>query len=233
MNTKITELVFILDRSGSMGGLEGDTIGGFNGMIDKQRKDIKKRGDHDEKVNITTVLFDDQVELIHDRFDIDIVEPLTDDDYYVRGCTALLDAVGSTILKVSNIQKRLPEDMRAGKVIFVITTDGHENSSREYSYSQIKSMIGQKKEEGWEFLFLGANIDAGKEAEKIGIARNRSVTYENDSKGVELNYEAVGSAIRKAVAMDADEALFEDDWQEEIAEYHQKSVSRRKKRRNA
>ena len=136
-------------------------------------------------------------------------------------------------MKVSNIQKRLPEDMRAGKVIFVITTDGHENSSREYSYSQIKSMIEQKKEEGWEFLFLGANIDAGKEAEKIGIARNRSVTYENDSKGVELNYEAVGSAIRKAVAMDADEALFEDDWQEEIAEYHQKSVSRRKKRRNA
>lgn len=232
MNTKITELVFILDRSGSMGGLEGDTIGGFNGMIDKQKNDIKKRGDQSEKVNITTVLFDDQVEVIHDRFDIAIVEPLTDDDYYVRGCTALLDAVGFAILKVSNIQKRLPEEMRAGKVIFVITTDGLENSSREYSYSQVKSLIEQKKEEGWEFLFLGANIDAGREAEKIGIARNRSVTYENDSKGVELNYITVGSAIRKAVAGDIDAELFEDDWQEEIVEYYQKSVSQRNKRRN-
>lgn len=229
MNTKITELVFILDRSGSMGGLEGDTIGGFNGMIDKQRKDLKKRGDQSEKVNITTVLFDDQVEVIHDRFDIAIVEPLTDDDYYVRGCTALLDAVGFAILKVSNIQKRLPEEMRAGKVIFVITTDGLENSSREYSYSQVKALIEQKKEEGWEFLFLGANIDAGREAEKIGIARNRSVTYENDSKGVELNYITVGSAIRKAVAGDIDAELFEDDWQEEIVEYYQKSVSQRNK----
>lgn len=229
MNTKITELVFILDRSGSMGGLEGDTIGGFNGMIDKQRKDIKKRGNQNEKVNITTVLFDDQVEVIHDRFDIAIVEPLTDDDYYVRGCTALLDAVGFAILKVSNIQKRLPEEMRAGKVIFVITTDGLENSSREYSYSQVKSLIEQKKEEGWEFLFLGANIDAGREAEKIGIARNRSVTYENDSKGVELNYITVGSAIRKAVAGDIDTELFEDNWQEEIVEYYQKSVSQRNK----
>lgn len=229
MNTKITELVFILDRSGSMGGLEGDTIGGFNGMIDKQRKDLKKRGNQNEKVNITTVLFDDQVEVIHDRFDIAIVEPLTDDDYYVRGCTALLDAVGFAILKVSNIQKRLPEEMRAGKVIFVITTDGLENSSREYSYSQVKALIEQKKEEGWEFLFLGANIDAGREAEKIGIARNRSVTYENDSKGVELNYITVGSAIRKAVAGDIDAELFEDDWQEEIVEYYQKSVSQRNK----
>lgn len=229
MNTKITELVFILDRSGSMGGLEGDTIGGFNGMIDKQRKDLKKRGDQSEKVNITTVLFDDQVEVIHDRFDIAIVEPLTDDDYYVRGCTALLDAVGFAILKVSNIQKRLPEEMRAGKVIFVITTDGLENSSREYSYSQVKALIEQKKEEGWEFLFLGANIDAGREAEKIGIARNRSVTYENDSKGVELNYITVGSAIRKAVAGDIDAELFEDDWQEGIVEYYQKSVSQRNK----
>lgn len=229
MNTKITELVFILDRSGSMGGLEGDTIGGFNGMIDKQRKDIQKRGNQNEKVNITTVLFDDQVEVIHDRFDIAIVEPLTDDDYYVRGCTALLDAVGFAILKVSNIQKRLPEEMRAGKVIFVITTDGLENSSREYSYSQVKSLIEQKKEEGWEFLFLGANIDAGREAEKIGIARNRSVTYENDSKGVELNYITVGSAVRKAVAGDIDAELFEDDWQEEIVEYYQKSVSQRNK----
>ena len=195
MNAKITELVFILDRSGSMGGLEGDTIGGFNGMIEKQRKDIKKRGDHDEKVNITTVLFDDQVELIHDRFDIDIVEPLTDDDYYVRGCTALLDAVGSTILKVSNIQKRLPEDMRAGKVIFVITTDGHENSSREYSYSQIKSMIEQKKEEGWEFLFLGANIDAVETAAQYGIDEDRAVNFHADKEGTTLNFKVLSKAI--------------------------------------
>ena len=213
MNEKLTELVFILDRSGSMSGLESDTIGGFNGMIKKQ----KKSGD----VNVTTVLFDDQVEVVHDRFPIDIVEPLTEEDYYVRGCTALLDAVGQTLSKIDNVQTRLPESHKAGKVIFVITTDGQENSSKEYSYKQIKKMIEAKKKNGWEFLFLGANIDAASEAEKMGISRNRAVTYENDSVGVSLNYEVVGNAVCKAMCAKASEPMFEDNWAEDIADYHE------------
>ena len=167
MNAELTELVFILDRSGSMGGLESDTIGGFNGMIARQKKE-------GEKINVTTVLFDDEVEIVHDRFPIEIIEPLTDKEYFVRGCTALLDAIGQAINKIDNVQKHLPEDHKAGKVLFVITTDGLENSSEEFTYKDIKRMIEAKKECGWEFLFLGANIDGGKEAEKIGIARNGS-----------------------------------------------------------
>ena len=170
MNAELTELVFILDRSGSMNGLESDTIGGFNGMLSRQKAE-------GESVNVTTVLFDDEVEIIHDRFPIDIVEPLSDKDYFVRGCTALLDAVGQSIKKIENVQKRLPDIHRAEKVIFVITTDGLENSSIEYSYKDVKQMIEARKEDGWEFLFLGANIDAVKEAERIGIARDRAVTY--------------------------------------------------------
>lgn len=166
MNAELTELVFILDRSGSMNGLESDTIGGFNGMISRQ----KATG---EKVNVTTVLFDDEVEIIHDRFPIEIVEPLSEKDYFVRGCTALLDAVGQSIHKIENVQNRLPDAHKSGKVIFVITTDGLENSSVEYSYKDVKRMIEARKEDGWEFLFLGANIDATKEAERIGIARER------------------------------------------------------------
>ena len=172
MNMDLTELVFILDRSGSMGGLESDTIGGFNGMIDRQKKEEKG-------VNVTTILFDDEVEVIHDRFPIGIIEPLTEKEYFVRGCTALFDAVGIGIEKLDRVQKHFPEQHRAGKVIFVITTDGLENSSTEYSYEQIRRKIEAKKECGWEFLFLGANMDAAKEAGKIGINRNRSVTYEN------------------------------------------------------
>ena len=147
MNAELTELVFILDRSGSMGGLESDTIGGFNGMIARQKKE-------GEKINVTTVLFDDEVEIVHDRFPIEIIEPLTDKEYFVRGCTALLDAVGQAINKIDNVQKHLPEDHKAGKVLFVITTDGLENSSEEFTYKDIKRMIEVKKECGWEFLFL-------------------------------------------------------------------------------
>ena len=215
MNGNMTELVFILDRSGSMSGLEDDTIGGFNGMLKKQKEE-------NENINVTTVLFDDRIDIIHDRFPIAIVQPLTDKDYYVRGCTALLDAVGETVRKIENVEEHLPESHKASKVIFVITTDGHENSSRKYNYTQIKKMIEAKKETGWEFLFLGANIDAVGEAEKLGISRNRAVTYENDKKGVSLNYEVVGSAVRKAVSKKRSspaEALFEDDWAEEIIEY--------------
>ena len=214
MNAELTELVFILDRSGSMNGLEGDTIGGFNGMIAKQKAE-------GEKVNVTTVLFDDEVEVIHDRFPIDIIEPLTYKEYFVRGCTALLDAVGEAIKKIENVQKHLPEAHKAGKVIFVITTDGLENSSVEYTYNDIKRMIEAKKECGWEFLFLGANIDAGKEAEKMGIARERAVTYENDHRGVALNYETVGKAVMKATKSRDCKVEFDENWADEIVEYRE------------
>ena len=212
MNTELTELVFILDRSGSMSGLESDTIGGFNGMITKQKAQGKK-------VNVTTILFDDEVDIIHDRFPLEIIEPLTEKEYFVRGCTALLDAVGTAIEKMENVQKHLPESYRAGKIIFVITTDGLENSSEHFTQNQIRRMIETKKEYGWEFLLLGANIDAGKEAEKIGIARNRSATYENDSRGVELNFRAVGRAISKAVENDEMMGFVDDHWADEIREY--------------
>ncbi|MBR4025962.1 MAG: VWA domain-containing protein [Lachnospiraceae bacterium] len=215
MNAELTELVFILDRSGSMNGLESDTIGGFNGMLAKQKNE-------GENVNVTTILFDDEVEVIHDRFPIDIIEPLTEKDYFVRGCTALLDAVGEAIKKIENVQNHLPETHKAGKVIFIITTDGLENSSVEYSHKDIKKMIEAKKECGWEFLFLGANIDAGKEAEKIGISRERAVTYENDSKGVAINYETVGKAVRKAVKSKNCAVALDDNWSEDIVAYHEK-----------
>ena len=188
MKNNLTEMVFILDRSGSMGGLENDTIGGFNGMLGKQKKE-------EGEANVTTVLFDDQIEIIHDRFPISVVNPLSDDDYYVRGSTALLDAVGSTVKKVENIQKRLPEEMRAENIIFVITTDGQENASREYSAGMVKKMIETNQQKGWQFLFLGANMDAVEEADKIGIRRTHAVSYRPTSKGVRLNYEVTGSVL--------------------------------------
>ena len=188
MKKGLTELVFILDRSGSMGGLESDTIGGFNGMLLKQQK-------QEGEANVTTVLFDDQIEVVHDQFPIAVVEPLTEEDYYVRGCTALLDAIGTTIKKVENIQKRLPESMRAENVIFVITTDGQENASQEYSASMVKKMIETNQEKGWQFLFLGANMDAVEEADKIGIRKTHAVSYRPTSKGVRLNYETAGRVL--------------------------------------
>lgn len=221
MNKKLTELVFILDRSGSMNGLERDTIGGFNGMIARQKEEK-------QNVNVTTVLFDDQVEIIHDRFPIEIIQPLTEKEYYVRGCTALLDAVGEAIEKIDNVQKYLPETHKAKKIIFIITTDGLENSSEHYSYEHIRQLISEKKECGWEFLFLGANIDAGKEAEKIGISRNRSVTYENDSEGVAINFRVVGKALAKAVQAENIDNMFDSNWSEEIIKHRNKSLSRKK-----
>ena len=188
MKKGLTELVFILDRSGSMGGLENDTIGGFNGMLGKQKKE-------EGEANVTTVLFDDQIDIIHDRFPIDVVTPLTSKDYYVRGCTALLDAVGRTVKKVENIQERLPEEMKAEKIIFVITTDGQENSSQEYTVSMVRRLIEKNQEKGWQFLFLGANMDAVEEAEKIGIRRTHAASYKNDARGVQLNYEAAGKIM--------------------------------------
>lgn len=190
MKKGLSELVFILDRSGSMGGLESDTIDGFNSMLEKQKKE-------EGEANVTTVLFDDQVEVIHDRFPITAVKPLTDDDYFVRGSTALLDAIGSTVKKIENVQKRLPEDLRAEKVIFVITTDGEENSSREYTVKMVKKMIAAHQEQGWQFIFMGANMDAVSEAEKLGISRRHAVSYCNDSDGVALNYSAADGVLSK------------------------------------
>ena len=217
MNTGLNELVFILDRSGSMGGLERDTISGFNNMISKQKE-------QNIKANVTTILFDDEVDIIHDRFPLEIIEPLTEKDYFVRGCTAFLDAVGTAIEKMENVQKHLPEENRARKVLFVITTDGLENSSEHFTQEQIRRKIETKKECGWEFLFLGANIDAGREAEKIGINRNRSVTYENDAEGIAINFRAVGKALSKAVSSDKTQAFVEDDWKQEIETYREKTT---------
>ena len=220
MNAELTELVFILDRSGSMGGLESDTIHGFNSMIARQKKQKMQ-------ANVTTILFDDEVDIIHDRFPVEIIEPVTEKDYFVRGCTALLDAIGTAIEKIDNVQKHLPDKYKAGRVLFVITTDGLENSSERYTQEQIRKKIQAKKECGWEFLFLGANIDAGKEAEKIGIDRNRSVTYENDSEGIAVNFRAVGDALSKVA--DREQAWLEDDWKKEIETHREKSSIKRSK----
>lgn len=189
MKTNLTELVFILDKSGSMSGLEADTIGGYNAMLAKQKA-------MNGEVRITTVLFDNRYELLHDRIDIRAVSPITEKEYFVGGSTALLDAIGSTIHKIGNAQKHTSEEYRASKVLFVITTDGMENASREYDYSTIKTMIErQKGKYGWEFIFLGANIDAADVAGRFGIAPDRAQNYHADSEGTRLNYEVVAEAI--------------------------------------
>lgn len=161
------------------------------------------------------------MDIIHDRLPVKIIEQ--EKEYFVRGCMALLDAVGTAIEKMENVQKHLPEDHRAGKVIFVITTDGLKKSSEHYTKEQIRRKIEAKKECDWEFLFLGANIEAEKEAEKIRIVRNRSVTYENDSEGIVVNFRAVGNTLSKAVLCTEAELFFEDEWKEEIEEYREKS----------
>ena len=189
MKKDLTELVFILDRSGSMGGLENDTIGGFNSMLAKQQA-------QPGECRITTVLFDHDYEVLHDRIDINAVKPITDKEYYVRGNTALLDAVGRTIDKIGSVQKNTAEDFRAEKVLFVITTDGMENASNEYSYGKIKAMIKhQKSKYGWEFIFLGANIDAVEVAGRFGIGRNRAQSFHNDSAGIAVNYDVVSKTV--------------------------------------
>ncbi|MDR0651755.1 MAG: VWA domain-containing protein [Synergistaceae bacterium] len=189
MKQDLTELVFILDRSGSMGGLESDTIGGFNAMLAKQKAEPGE-------AMVTTVLFDDKYELLHDRIDLRAVSPITDKEYFVRGSTALLDAVGSTIQKIAGAQKRTAEDYRADKVMFVITTDGMENASREYSYEKVKSMVEREKEKyGWEFIFRGANIDAVETAERFGIDPDHSSIYHADHLGTALNWSSVGAAV--------------------------------------
>lgn len=210
MKKGLTELVFILDRSGSMSGLESDTIGGYNGMLDKQKKEAGQ-------AVVTTVLFDDQYELLHDRIPLHAISKVTDKEYYVRGMTALLDAVGKTIHKIANVQKHTAEEARADKVLFVIITDGMENASREYGYKQIQTLVEQQKSQyGWEFIFLGANIDAVATADKFGIHKDRAVNYHADKQGTALNYQVISetvSKIRSDQALDADwKASIEKDY---------------------
>lgn len=182
MESTSTELVFILDKSGSMSGLESDTIGGYNSMLEKQQK-------LDGACLITTVLFDNNYELLHDRIDIQAVKKLTENDYFVGGTTALYDAIGITINKIIKVQKSMPKEYQAKKVMFVIITDGEENASREYSSNKIKTMIeNQQNKYAWEFVFLGANIDSVLAAKSIGISSDRAVDYIADEAGIKSNY---------------------------------------------
>ena len=185
----MTELVFILDRSGSMSGLEKDTIGGFNSMIEKQKRE-------DGQALVSTVLFDNESVVIHDRLPLDRVPPLTEREYYTRGCTALLDAVGGAIHHIGNIHKYARKEDVPEKTLFIITTDGYENASRHYDYEKVRHMIQHEKEKyGWEFLFLGANIDAAAEAKRFGISEDRAVTYKCDAAGTALNYDVISEAV--------------------------------------
>lgn len=214
MKKTLTEIVYILDRSGSMSGLEADTIGGFNSMIEKQ----KQTG---EKAYVSTVLFDDRTEVIHDRVPIEKVDKITNNEYFVRGSTALLDAVGGAIKHIINIHKYAREEDRPDKTIFVITTDGMENASMNYNYNQVKKMIEkEQKEYGWEFIFIGANIDACAEAERFGIRRERAVNYIGDDIGTKLIYEGVSQAMCAAMEADSpmamEENLSKNKWKKEI-----------------
>ena len=208
MKKGLTELVMIIDRSGSMGGLETDTIGGFNGLIEKQKKE-------DGEACVSVVLFDDRTEVLYDRADIRKVEPMNDKQYYVRGCTALLDAVGGAIHHIGNVHKYAREEDVPEKTIFIITTDGMENASRQYTYDKVRRMIERQKERyHWEFMFLGANIDAVKEAGRFGINASRAVRYEHDGAGTRLNYDVVSNVVgcaRKAGSARDMGALFDEE----------------------
>lgn len=188
MKNDLTEVVFILDRSGSMSGLEDDTIGGFNSMLKKQREE-------EGKANVTTVLFDDEIEMLHKRVDIKEIKNITSKNYYVRGCTALLDAIGYSINFMINVQKNKKEE-KAKNVLFIITTDGYENASKEYTYEKVKKMITYEKERyNWQFLFLGANIDAISTARNFGISEEFASNYVSDEVGTQITYEVMNSAI--------------------------------------
>lgn len=207
----LTELVFVLDRSGSMCGMEEDTIGGFNSMIEKQKKE-------DGEAYVSTVLFDNESEVIHDRVSLQCVAKMTDKEYYVRGCTALLDAVGGAIKHIGNIHKYARREDVPQKTMFVIITDGMENASHKYTKEKVKQMIERQQEKyGWEFIFLGANIDAVSAAGNIGIAPERAVNYHCDSQGTQLNYEVISEAV---CAMRAG-APIDDSWRRKIDEDYQ------------
>ena len=213
MKKNLTELVFILDRSGSMAGLEKDTIGGFNAMIEKQRAEAGE-------AIISTVLFDNISEVIHDRLTLENVPKLTEKEYYVRGCTALLDAVGGAIHHIGNVHKYAREEDRPERTLFVITTDGMENASRRYTYDKVKAQITRQKEKyGWEFLFLGANIDAAREAARFGIAADRAANYHADSEGTNVIYETVSEAITQVRCC---AAPLSADWKQRVDEDYKK-----------
>ena len=202
----MTELVFILDRSGSMAGLEKDTIGGFNSLIEKQRKEPGN-------AVVSTVLFDHESEVIHDRLPLENIPPMTDKEYYVRGCTALLDAVGGAIHHIGNVHKYARREDVPDKTLFIITTDGMENASRHYTYDKIHAMIKRQQEKfGWEFIFLGANIDAAAEAKRFGIDESRAANYHCDEEGTALNYEVLSDVVC-AVRLGAE---IDDDWKSRI-----------------
>ena len=193
-----TEIVFILDRSGSMAGLESDTIGGFNSLINKQKNEPGR-------ALLSTVLFDDKSEVLYDRVPLDNITPMTDKDYYVRGCTALLDAIGRAIHHIGNVHKYARPEDRPDKTLFIITTDGMENASKWYTYEKVKAMIERQKEKyGWEFLFLGANIDAISVANRFGIDEHHAANYHADSDGTTLNYAVLSEAICEFRAPESD-----------------------------
>ena len=219
----MTELVFILDRSGSMAGLEKDTIGGFNSMLEKQRKEP---GD----AVVSTVLFDNQAEVIHDRVALADVPNLTDREYSVRGCTALLDAVGGAIHHIGNVHKYARREDVPEKTLFIITTDGMENASRRYTYDKVRRMIEHEKEKyGWEFLFLGANIDAAAEAKRFGIDESMAANYHCDEEGTALNYEVISEAITSVRAC---AAPLSADWKQKIdADYRRRGGKTRRDNR--
>ena len=214
----MTELVFILDRSGSMSGLEKDTIGGFNSMLEKQRKEP---GD----AVVSTVLFDNGTEVIHDRVVIADVPNLTDKEYFVRGCTALLDAVGGAIHHIGNVHKYARKEDVPEKTLFIITTDGMENASHHYTYDKVRQMIERQKERyGWEFLFLGANIDATAEAKRFGIDESMAANYHCDEVGTVLNYEVISEAI---TSVRTSAAPLSADWKKKIdADYKKRGGKR-------
>lgn len=213
MKKGLTELVFILDKSGSMDGLERDTIGGYNTMLEKQKA---VEGD----CLITTVLFDNSYELLHDRIDIRAVSPITEKEYYIGGSTALLDAIGRTIHKIGNAQRHTSDEFRAENVMFVIITDGEENSSREYTSDKVKAQIQRQKEKyGWEFIFLGANIDAVETASRFGITPDRAQNYHADGEGTQLNFRVMS----ETVATFRESSAMPTGWNDEI----QKDYKRR------
>lgn len=225
MKKGLTELVFILDRSGSMSGLEADTIGGFNSLAEKQKKE---KGE----AFISVVLFDDRSEVLYDRVSLNKIEPMNERQYYVRGCTALLDALGGAIHHIGNVHKYAREEDRPEKTLFIITTDGMENASHIYTYEKVKQMVERQKEKyGWEFLFLGANIDAIHVAGRFGIQADRAVNYECDGQGTQLNYEVLSqtvSKVRSCSASSAAEAFQAcGDWARDIHEDYKKRHGKR------
>lgn len=219
MKKNLTEIVFILDRSGSMSGLEADTIGGFNSMIEKQKR-------AEGEALISTVLFDNESEVLHDRVDVQRIKPMTDKDYTVRGCTALLDAIGGAIHHIGNVHKYARAEDVPEHTMFVITTDGMENASRRYDSETVKKMIERQKEKyGWEFLFLGANIDAVETAKHFGIGADRAVNYHSDGEGTQLNYEVLSDAICAVRCS----APLSADWKKRIDEDYEKRGKGRKR----